>query len=36
MQLANQVYPTGTIAAPMKIDSLADCADLGSGVGGCP
>jgi cytoskeletal protein CcmA (bactofilin family) len=36
MQLANNVFPTGAIPAPMKISSLADCADLGSGVGGCP
>lgn len=36
MQLANNVYPTGTIAAPMKLYSMADCAELGSGVGGCP
>ncbi len=36
MQLANSVFPTGTIAAPMKIYSMADCAELGSGVGGCP
>src|SRR5262249_58503647 len=36
MQLANNVFPTGTINAPMKIVSMADCSDLGSGVGGCP
>ncbi len=36
MQLANNVFPTGTINAPMKIYSMADCAELGSGVGGCP
>ena len=36
MQLANSVFPTGTINAPMKIYSMADCAELGSGVGGCP
>src|SRR5262249_40516197 len=31
MQLANTVYPTGTIASPMKLYSMADCAELGSG-----
>jgi len=36
MQLANNVFPTGTINAPMKLVSMADCADLGSGVGNCP
>ena len=36
MQLANNVFPTGTIAAPMRIVTMADCAQLGSGVGGCP
>ena len=36
MQLANNVFPTGTIAAPMKIYTMADCTELGSGVGGCP
>ncbi len=36
MQLANNVFPTGTINAPMKIVSMADCSDLGAGVGSCP
>lgn len=36
MQLANNVYNTGAINAPMKIQTLADCSDLGTGVGGCP
>ena len=36
MQLANNVFPTGTINAPMKIATMADCAELGSGLGGCP
>jgi hypothetical protein len=36
MQLANNVFPTGTIASPMKILTMADCSDLGAGVGGCP
>jgi hypothetical protein len=36
MQLANNVYPTGTINAPMKLYSMADCAELGPGVGNCP
>lgn len=36
MALANSVYPTGIIPAPMQLMTMADCADLGSGVGGCP
>jgi hypothetical protein len=36
MQLANTVYPTGIIPAPMQLVTMADCADLGAGVGGCP
>jgi hypothetical protein len=36
MALANSVYPTGIVPAPMQLLSMADCADLGAGVGNCP
>lgn len=36
LTLANTVYTGGGIPTPMHMTSLADCADLGAGVGGCP
>ena len=36
LQLANQVGGGGALPAPLQITSIADCAELPSGVGGCP
>jgi hypothetical protein len=36
MALANQLVPIGTVALPMVITSMADCADLPAATGGCP
>jgi hypothetical protein len=36
LDLANEVVPSGTIMAPMNVASLADCAALPAGTGGCP
>jgi hypothetical protein len=36
LQLANSVAPSGAIMTPMTITSMADCNDIGPGVGGCP
>jgi hypothetical protein len=36
LTLANNVVPAGTVMSPMNVVSIADCADLGSGVNGCP
>ena len=36
LQLANQVGGGGALPAPLLITSLADCAELPAGTGGCP
>jgi hypothetical protein len=36
LSLANQVTINPAIMTPMNVVSIADCADLGSGVNGCP
>jgi len=36
LALANQVGGTHPLPSPLKVTSIADCAQLASGVGGCP
>jgi hypothetical protein len=36
LQLANQVGGGGALPSPMRVTSIADCAQLPAGVGGCP
>jgi hypothetical protein len=36
LALANNTVVTGALPAPVRIVSLADCAQLAAGVGGCP
>ena len=36
LQLANDVGGGGALPAPLAVSSLADCAQLPAGVGGCP
>jgi len=36
LSLANQIVPSGAIPTPVEVVSMADCAELPTGTGGCP